>query len=148
MRGILEALIGVLGADAVVLIGLLTHLLPKWNQRILERRELLDEKLKAKISESKTSEIIIEAFLPLFEEYETIEEWRKTQRLILVYLGFSMLLTVVGLFFYVFDSIITLAGIPVEVIFLIGGGLYLLVGVGLTMIHAIHVGEWKASKRR
>lgn len=136
-----EAIGVILAADTALLIAFLAYVSPKYAEYIQERRKLLDEKFSAKVNEVKKTEITIEKFLPLFEEYETVESWGKILKQIYLHLGYSALLTLVGLFFHLLDSYVTVANIPVEVLFTIGGGVYLLVALYVIINHAIEVNK-------
>jgi len=144
----IEAIGIILVADVTLVIAFLAHISSKYTEYIRERRELLDKKLKAKICESDTEETTIDTFLPLFEEHEKIEGWRRTLKQILSYLGYSAVLSMIGLVFYLLGSVVTIGDIPVEFVFVVSSGFYLIFGLGVIIKHHIEVNEWRLSKNR
>jgi len=145
---IFEAIAAILAADSAFLLAFLAYISPKYQDYIVERRKSLDEKLKAEINEYKTNNITIEAFLPLFEEHEVIEDWGTTLKQILVQFGYSIFLVSVGLVIALVGYEVTINDIPVEVLFIIGGGLYFLVGLYSIIKYAIEVNEWRVSQKK
>jgi len=141
------AIAAFLAANTTFLISYLAYISPKCEQYRVKRRHLLNRKLKSTVDESKTKEITIDSFLPLFKEYEIIEKWGNNVKQICLYLGYSIFLVSIGLFVCLIDYMITLAGIRVEVIFVIGGGIYFLFGLYAIVSHVIEVNEWKVSKK-
>jgi hypothetical protein len=143
---IFGAISAVLAADTAFILYFLAHLSSKYQEGIVLRRKSLNEKLKEKINEQKTMPTTIEAFLPLFEEHEVIEDWKNALKQIPVNFAYSLFLAVIGLAICLLGYNVTINGVPVEVIFVLGGGLYLLMGVYSMIRHHRELGEWKISE--
>jgi len=143
---VFQAIGAILAADIALLIAYLAKISPENEQCRLERRQSLDLEVYSTISELQTTEITINSLLPLFKEYQTIEKWEGVLRQTCANLGYSIFLVLVGLFFCLFDSIIALEGVPVEALFVVGGGIYFLIALYTIINHAIEVYKWKASE--
>ena len=140
-----EAIGAILAADIALLISYLVYISPKHGTIREERRDLLNEKLKLKISEHERTEVSIGSFLPLFREYETIQKWEGIFKQICSYIGYSIFLTLISLFFSLANFIPIIGNVTIEALFIVGGGLYLLLGLFLLIKHAIEVNDWKVS---
>lgn len=146
-ESVLAASVAVLAADVALLIAFLSHISPKYQDYVVERRKLLDDKLKSEIKKHEGSDVTIEPFLPLFDEHEVIENWKNTLKQVLVQLGFSIFLAVFGLSICLVGYEITMSDIPVAVFFVVGGGLYFLLGLYSIIRHAVEVNEWRSQKK-
>ena len=139
----IEALGVMLGANVALIVAYYAYISPKNDEQRVKRKRLLDKKVNSEIKKFKDTEATIKDLLPLFEEYKKIDQWDGVLKSVSSYFLFSVALTVCGIFFCVFDSPVTLAGVTAESLFAIGGGLFLVSGLMGIIFHQVEVHDWK-----
>lgn len=145
MGDIFEIIGALLTADIALLVAYVTKIGNMFNEDSNSRRKLLVDEFQSRINNPKSEKMTIDAFLPSFHEFETIEDWRSIGKQICSNFRFSIGLLIASLIFSLFTSI-TLIGIPIDVLFVVGGGLWLFMGLSELINHYFTIQKWKTTK--
>jgi hypothetical protein len=115
----------ILGLDVNLLIAYIVSIRSKFDGYFKERRDFLDSDFLSKVNDiNKKTDIKIDAFLPMFEEHGEIESWKDRIPQVYFYMFYSVLFTLAGFFFALFD-IKPIQGFPsTDIIFLISGAFF------------------------